>query len=67
MNLSLGQLTTLRELARRGTMVAVAEELGYTPGAVSQQIAALEKSVNARLITRVGRKVVLTDAGAVLA
>jgi DNA-binding transcriptional LysR family regulator len=67
MNLNLGQLTTLRELARRGTMVAVADELGYTPGAVSQQIAALEKSVNARLITKVGRKVVLTDAGTVLA
>jgi DNA-binding transcriptional LysR family regulator len=67
MNLHLGQLTTLRELARRGTMVAVAEELGYTPGAVSQQIAALEKSVNTRLITKVGRKVVLTDAGTVLA
>ncbi len=67
MNLNLGQLTTLRELARRGTMVAVADELGYTPGAVSQQIAALEKSVNTRLITKVGRKVVLTDAGTVLA
>lgn len=67
MNLSLGQLTTLRELARLGTMVAVADELGYTPGAVSQQIAALEKSVDARLITKVGRKVALTDAGTVLA
>jgi DNA-binding transcriptional LysR family regulator len=67
MNLNLGQLTTLRELARRGTMVAVADELGYTPGAVSQQIAALEKSVNARLTTKVGRKVALTDAGIVLA
>ena len=67
MNLSLGQLATLRELARRGTMVAVADRLGYTPGAVSQQIAALEKSVNTPLIAKVGRKVVLTDAGTVLA
>jgi DNA-binding transcriptional LysR family regulator len=67
MNLNLAQLATLRELARRGTMVAVADELGYTPGAVSQQIAALEKSVSTRLITKVGRKVVLTDAGTVLA
>jgi DNA-binding transcriptional LysR family regulator len=67
MNLNLAQLTTLRELARRGTMVAVADELGYTPGAVSQQIAALEKSVNTRLITKVGRTVALTDAGIVLA
>ena len=67
MNLSLGQLATLRELARRGTMVAVADQLGYTPGAVSQQIAALEKAVNTPLIAKVGRKVVLTDAGTVLA
>jgi DNA-binding transcriptional LysR family regulator len=44
----------------------VADQLGYTPGAVSQPIAALEKSVNP-LIAKVGRKVVLTDAGTVLA
>jgi DNA-binding transcriptional LysR family regulator len=61
MNLSLGQLATLRELARRGTMVAVADQLGYTPGAVSQQIAALQKAVNTPLVAKVGRKVVLTD------
>lgn len=67
MNMSLGQLATLRELARRGTMVAVAEALGYTPGAVSQQIAALEKAVDTPLIAKVGRRVALTDAGTVLA
>jgi len=67
MNLNLAQLRTLRTLARCGTMVAVAEELGYTPGAVSQQIAALEKSVRTPLITKAGRKVLLTDAGVVLA
>ena len=48
-------------------MTAVAEALGYTPGAVSQQLAALEKSVHMPLFTRVGRRVVLTDAGVVLA
>jgi DNA-binding transcriptional LysR family regulator len=67
MNLSLAHLVALRELSRRGTMVAVARQLGYTAGAVSQQIAALEQSVGAQLITRVGRNVVLTDSGAVLA
>ena len=67
MNLNVSQLRTLRALVRCGTMVAVAEELGYTPGAVSQQIAALEKSFKIPLITRVGRRVVLTDAGVVLA
>ncbi|MFC9362298.1 LysR family transcriptional regulator [Rhodococcus sp. NPDC057014] len=67
MNMSLAHLVTLRELARRGTMVAVAEELGYTAGAVSQQIAALEKAVGSQLVTKVGRNVVLTDSGVVLA
>lgn len=67
MNLNVGQLKALQELARLGTMAAVAEELGYTPGAVSQQIAALEKTVGAALITKMGRNVVLTDAGVVLA
>ncbi len=66
MNLSLGQLSALSRLAHLGTMTAVAEELGYTPGAVSQQIAALEKTVKAPLITKNGRKVALTDAGRVL-
>ncbi|MFW0794998.1 LysR family transcriptional regulator [Gordonia sp. CPCC 205515] len=67
MTLNLAHLTALRELGRLGTMVAVADELGYTPGAVSQQIAALEKSVGTSLITKVGRNVMLTDAGVVLA
>ncbi|MGW4125455.1 LysR family transcriptional regulator [Nocardia sp. NPDC004711] len=67
MNLSLGHLATLRELSQSGTMTAAAQKLGYTPGAVSQQIAALEKTVDAQLITRTGRRVVLTDAGVVLA
>lgn len=67
MNLNVGHLKALQELARLGTMAAVAEELGYTPGAVSQQIAALEKTVGTALITKMGRNVVLTDAGVVLA
>ena len=67
MNLNVGHLKALQELARLGTMAAVAEELGYTPGAVSQQIAALEKTVGTTLITKMGRNVVLTDAGVVLA
>jgi DNA-binding transcriptional LysR family regulator len=67
MTMSLVHLTTLRELRRRGTMVAVAEHLGYTPGAVSQQVAALEKSIGTQLVARLGRNVVLTDAGRVLA
>lgn len=48
-------------------MTAVATELGYTPGAISQQIARLEATVGSPLITKVGRGVRLTDAGNVLA
>ncbi|WP_433678700.1 LysR family transcriptional regulator [Nocardia sp. CA-119907] len=67
MSLNLAQLAALRELSLSGTMASVAQKLGYTPGAVSQQIAALEKSVGAELTMRIGRHVVLTDAGSVLA
>lgn len=65
--MSLTHLNTLLHLARKGTMIAVADELGYTPGAVSQQISALERCVGTALIGRSGRNVILTDAGVVLA
>lgn len=61
------QLRSLVELTRRGTITAVAEALGYTPGGVSQQIAALEKAAGTELLRRVGRRVELTDAGMTLA
>lgn len=61
------QLRSLVELTRRGTVTAVAKALGYTPGGVSQQIAALEKATGTQLLRRVGRRVELTDAGATLA
>lgn len=61
------QLRSLVELARRGTITAVAQALGYTPGAVSQQLGALEKAAGVALLRRVGRRVELTDAGRALA
>ncbi|MEU6181768.1 LysR family transcriptional regulator [Streptomyces coeruleorubidus] len=61
------QLRSLVELTRRGTITAVAEALGYTPGGVSQQITALEKATGTQLVRRVGRRVELTDAGGTLA
>ncbi|MGW3117778.1 LysR family transcriptional regulator [Streptomyces sp. NPDC001107] len=61
------QLRSLVELTRRGTITAVARALGYTPGGVSQQIAALEKATGMELLQRVGRRVELTDAGKTLA
>lgn len=65
--LNLTHVTTLTELVRRGTLAAAAEHLGYTPGAVSQHLAALEATVGVTLVERSGRHLVLTDAGRVMA
>lgn len=61
------RLRLLLELARRGTVTAVADALAYTPSAVSQQLAALEREAGVPLLERSGRRVALTPAGTVLA
>jgi DNA-binding transcriptional LysR family regulator len=61
------RLRLLLELSRRGTVTAVADALAYTPSAVSQQLAALEREAGVPLLERTGRRVALTPAGAVLA
>ena len=61
------RLRLLAELSRRGTITAVADALAYTPSAVSQQLAALEREAGVPLLERTGRRVVLSPAGAVLA
>ncbi len=60
--LDVRKLRLLRELARRGTIAAVAEALAYTPSAVSQQLTALERETGVPLLERTGRRVVLTPA-----
>jgi DNA-binding transcriptional LysR family regulator len=55
-------LRTFVTVARRGSFSAAAAELGYTQAAVSQQIAALESDLRARLLSR--RPVTPTEAGA---
>jgi DNA-binding transcriptional LysR family regulator len=62
-DMSIQQLRMLREVARRGTIVAAAETLGYTPSALSQQLSGLERSTGVAVLERVGRNVRLTDAG----
>lgn len=66
-NWTSAQLRSLVELGRRGTVTAVAAALGYTPGGVSQQIAALERATGRELLRRAGRRVELTEAGRTLA
>ena len=61
------QLEMLRELGALGSVKAVAETLLVTPSAVSQQLAALQKSVEVPLTRKEGRNLVLTEAGQVLA
>lgn len=67
MSLNLVHLATLREFVRRGTLGAAAEALGYTPGAASQHIALLEKELGVEILVKSGRRLVLTDAGRLLA
>jgi DNA-binding transcriptional LysR family regulator len=66
-DLDLRRLRLLRELETRGTLGAVATALGYSPSAVSQQLAVLEREAGTRLIEKAGRGVRLTDAGHLLA
>lgn len=60
--LNIHRLTLLRELHHRGTLVAVARELHYSPSAVSHQLNQLEKEAGVPLLETVGRGVRLTDA-----
>jgi DNA-binding transcriptional LysR family regulator len=65
--LDVRRLRLLREFSHLGTIAAVAEELAYSPSAVSQQLAALEREAGVPLLARSGRRVVLTPAGVMLA
>jgi DNA-binding transcriptional LysR family regulator len=60
------RLRLLRDLARLGTIAAVAQAHTYTPSAVSQQLSTLEREAGVALLERTGRRVVLTPAGTVL-
>ena len=60
------RLRLLRELKHRGTLAAVGEALGYSPSAVSHQLAILEREVGVPILEPVGRRVRLTDAAEVL-
>lgn len=65
--LTVERLRVLAELSRRRTLVAVADALSYSTSAVSQQLRQLEKDVGVRLVERVGRGLVLTAQGELLA
>jgi DNA-binding transcriptional LysR family regulator len=60
--LDLRRLRLLSELSRRGTIAEVARVVGYTPSAVSQALAQLERETDTALLERDGRRVRLTPA-----
>jgi DNA-binding transcriptional LysR family regulator len=55
------------EVAKCGSFTAAANALSYTPSAVSQQIAALEREAGTTLVERGARGVTLTEPGRLLA
>ena len=57
------QLHAFAALARRGSFTLAAKDLFLTQSAVSHAIKALEDDVGCRLLDRVGRRVLLTQAG----
>lgn len=59
-------MQVLRAVVSSGSVTGAAAALGYTPSAVSQQIAALEKEARTELLERVGRGVRPTAAGLLL-
>ena len=65
--LDLHRLRLLQEFAARGSIARTAAVLGYTPSAVSQQLATLEREAGTALLDRSARRAELTDAGRRLA
>ncbi|MFE2750760.1 LysR family transcriptional regulator [Actinosynnema sp. NPDC059335] len=64
--LDVRRLRLLRDLAHLGTIAAVARAHAYTPSAVSQQLAALQRQAGVPLLEHTGRSVRLTPAGTAL-
>lgn len=65
--LDLQRLRALHAVSVHGTVGAAAVALGYTPSAVSQQIAKLERETRTVLLEREGRGIRLTDEARQLA
>jgi DNA-binding transcriptional LysR family regulator len=60
------RLAALVAVAEAGSITRAAERLGYTPPALSQQLAKLEREAGTALLVRHHRGARLTDAGEVL-
>jgi DNA-binding transcriptional LysR family regulator len=60
------QLRAFASLARHGSFTHAAKELHLTQSAVSHSMKALEGEIGCRLLDKMGKKVVLTEAGEAL-
>ena len=60
-------LQTFLTLVQTGSFTEAAEKLYLSQSAVSKRIATLENELNCRLLDRIGKQVLLTEAGKVLA
>src|SRR3954464_11506544 len=60
------RLVVLREFAVQGTIARAADALAFTPSAVSQQLAQLQREAGVELFGKAGRRLELTDAGRML-
>ena len=56
-------ISVFYQVATLNSVAAAAEHLGVTPSAVTQQLRALEQQIGTSLVTKVGRKIRLTEAG----
>ena len=63
MQIPVSAIWVFHAAARAGSISRAAEEFGVTPSAVTQQIQALEVQLGVTLLTKMGRRVVLTEAG----
>ncbi|SFJ32874.1 LysR family transcriptional regulator [Thermoflavimicrobium dichotomicum] len=61
--MELRQLHTFKVVAELGGFTRAAEKLGYAQSSVTAQIQALEEELGAPLFDRLGKKIVLTEAG----
>jgi DNA-binding transcriptional LysR family regulator len=62
----LRHLTTFRAVATGLSFTRAATQLGYVQSAVTSHVKALEEELGVRLFDRLGRRIVLTDAGSQL-
>lgn len=64
--LDVRRMQILRAVVTSGSVTSAAGNLGYTPSAISQQLAVLEREAGTALLERVGRGVRPTAAGQLL-